>query len=318
MQSLPIIIDTDISLGTPGAEIDDGAAIISLCNSPEVDLRGVCLVHGNVSLEEAAHNARRLLSYLKRNDVPLALGSAQALKEDSGFQQFWTEWKQERFGETPSWQPETQQKQNPSALEMMTQLLNTSAQKVTLLAIGPLTNIAELITKHPELRENVQEIVSMGGTFSSQGSAEFNIRCDPEAAQIVFQSGWPMRVLGLEITRQMLFTRAHFRDLADQHQDNPALQLLNTQAQRWIKTVEENDWEIGGCSLHDAVAAMALLDESLFIFQPARIEIETDFDMQRGATRITALQSGQQSNLSVSSKVNVEACHRLIMDRLVL
>ncbi len=126
----------------------------------------------------------------------------------------------------------------------------------------------------------------MGGSFSGQSAApEFNIHCDPAAAEIVLQAGWPVTLLGLEVTRQAIFSRAEFAAIKDAH---PAAALLKNQAAGWIARVEAMGWEKDGCALHDAAAAAYILDKSLFKASKAEVSVSTDSGPDWGVTSIHA------------------------------
>ena len=297
---LLIALDTDISLGTPGAEMDDGAALIALLKSG-VDIRCAGSVHGNVQTSEATHNLRRLLSYLGRENIPVGRGSELPLVQDpSWFTPF-----QARYGPTPPWPDEPQL---PAAAQLLIDTIRAHPGEVTVLALGPLTNLALAVRLAPDIITSVYEVVCMGGSFGDSDNPEFNARSDPEAAHIVYNAGWPLRLTGGEITCLVHFERERFAKLPD---DDPALQLLKQQAPGWIDTVEEQDWDQGGCALHDAVAVAALLDETLFEFAPATVTVELREEERRGATKIEQV-AADEANARVAVEVDVERCRDFI------
>ena len=151
----------------------------------------------------------------------------------------------------------------------------------------------------------------MGGSLDSSQEAEFNIRNDPEAAEIVLQAGWPIRMLGLEITRQMLFTPEDFAEL---NSKEPSLALLQEQAAQWTPIVEAQGWETGGCSLHDAVAVAAVFEPSLFEFVPVGVEVIVDKQDVRGAVKVNKDING--SHIQMAVDVDVAACHAWIKRKL--
>ncbi len=309
-----VYVDTDLSLGTPGAEIDDGAALIALLSSAKVDVQAVGTVFGNASLENVLINTSRLLSFLGR-DIPLGMGAAMPLQEDPGL---FDEWKS-GYGRTPPWELPRQQ---PAAADLLVEVARSAPGPVTLLCLGPLTNIAAAVTTAPDIAGRA-EVIAMGGSFSgaafssAEGQAmeqeegpapaEFNARCDPEALDIVLKAGWPVRLFGLETTRRVHFTREDFHALPSTH---PAVELLRQQAPGWIDRVEEQGWEQGGCSLHDAVAAAYLLDSSLFRFQPVAVHVELKDLFRRGQTTITASDSRR---IQAAVDVDAERCSHMIL-----
>jgi len=173
-----------------------------------------------------------------------------------------------------------------------------------------MTNIADALTKSPEITGLVKEVVVMGGSFLDRESPpEFNLRCDPEAANVVLNAGWPLVIFGLEVTRKVLFTREMFHSLKSSH---PAVQLLKSSADRWIDRVERIGWESGGCSLHDAVAAAYIIDPSLFntILTPL-VKINLKDGPKKGSTTIVQ-SSNEKMKIRVAVDVDASSCRDLI------
>jgi pyrimidine-specific ribonucleoside hydrolase len=195
MPPLPLVIDTD-----PG--IDDALAVLLALASPEVDLRLVTTVHGNVELERTTDNALRVLHLAGRADVPVAAGAAGSLVHPQA----------ERAGHVhgtaglggvqlpPSPAPVDRR----PAVVALAEVLMTSPTPVTVAAIGPLTNIALLLHVFPEAAARIGRLVVMGGSAARGGNvtaaAEFNVWADPEAAQVVFGSTLPTVMVGLDVT----------------------------------------------------------------------------------------------------------------------
>lgn len=308
----PVFVDTDISLGTPGAEIDDGAAIIVLCNSPEVEIRGISLVFGNVLVDLAHKNVCRLLSLLGREDIPVAPGVAKSLVEDVAWSEEQAIWQSANHLPTPDWQVEKSEIQGP---DLLINTIRSAPGEITVLALGPLTNLAIALDRAPDIEKSVRQIIAMGGSFGkSPASAEFNIRNDPEAARRVLQANWPIRLLGLEITHQVLFTRADFNSLDS---TRPYLALLKGQAGQRIPLVEKMGWESGGCCLHDAIAVATLLDEEIAEYIGTSLDVETQPGARRGVTVFLPEESNQSAGRKmVAVSLNVTRCHSLIMDRM--
>ncbi|WP_420629262.1 nucleoside hydrolase [Candidatus Leptofilum sp.] len=299
-----IIFDTDMSLGTPGAEIDDGAALIFLLRAMGERVTAVTITHGNTNLENVLHNSRHLLTYLGREDLPLGRGAAQGIIEEKAWFADW----QAGYGRTPPW---PDQSPLPLAANLIIETVRANPGQVTLIAVGPLTNLALAVRLAPDIVPLVRQVVTMGGSLADKPTPEFNARCDPEAAHIVLNAGWPLRLIGLEITSQVPFSRAAFARLPD---DDPALKLLKTQADGWIDRVESMGWGNNDCSLHDALAVAAVLDESLFEWQETAVSVTLHPQNQRGITRAVP----QKGNL-VETAVSVDAdrCRDLIWSYLV-
>lgn len=187
-----VIIDTD-----PG--IDDAVAIAIAAFSDELDIKLITTVAGNVSLDLVTENALKLMTFFGK-DIPVAKGAgapfiktletASNVHGESGMDGY-------DFGE-----PDRTLLLKEHAVNAMRSVILNSRQKVTLMPIAPLTNIALLLTMYPEVRDNIEQIVFMGGSLTRGNKgvmSEFNIDLDPEAAKIVFKSGLPMVMAGLDM-----------------------------------------------------------------------------------------------------------------------
>lgn len=298
MDKLLIYIDTDLSLGTPGAEIDDGAALLMLLRNPAVEIAGIGSVFGNVPVEDASRNLARLLKMTGRTDIPLAQGAAETLEGDMGWFRSW----QAGYGATLPF--EGYEEPRESSADMLVRLANTYPEQLSVIAIGPSTNLALALEKDPEIAYKVKQVVAMGGSFGSQPQApEFNVHCDPSAARRICAADWPLTLLGLDITRQAAFSRAKFAALPG---SDPLLSLLKNQAKGWITRVESMGWEKGGCSLHDAVAAACLLQPDLFSYVPVEVEISDGSRLPIGTTLINPVPRSQGSTTRVVGTVKAK------------
>ncbi len=300
-----LVVDTDVSLGTPGAEIDDGAALLVLAGRYTGSVQAVTTTFGNVHTELAVQNTHRILAYLDRTDWPVFPGASLPLIQDSGWLADWYS----RYGTTPEW-PTPAAKRH--AVTAIIERVRASPGEITLLALGPLTNLALAVRIAPDIAPLVREVVAMGGSFAHRETPEFNFRCDPEAAHIVMTAPWPVRLLGLDITSQVIFSRHDLESLAS---STEAHRLLKHQAARWIDTVEEQGWAAGGCALHDALAVAAVCDNSLFEFVGASVEVELNQPHQRGLTRVRR-SPGLAARVQVAAQVEEERCRRWILNAL--
>lgn len=297
-----IYVDTDVGLGTPGAEIDDATALIMLFTSKELRLAGAGSVYGNVPCPDAMINLSRLCSFCKRDDVPLGRGANLPLLEGPDW---FAEWQANYKPTLPFPVPESL----PTSAQLMIDLVKAHPGEITLLSIGPMTNLALAARLQPDFIPLVKEVVVMGGSYDSDTDLpEFNIRSDPEAAHIVLTAGWKTTLLGLNITRRMVFTRKEFTDLNGTH---PATRLLKEMAPAWIDRMEEMDWENGGCALHDAVAVAYILDKSLFKYKDIDVCVELRDKISRGVTRFSDAEPAHH-HASVVVDVDVQRCHDLI------
>lgn len=276
MDRILLYVDTDVSLGTPGAEIDDGAALIFLLRHLAVEVVGASSVFGNAPLADTTRNLDRLLTWLGAESVPQGVGAARPLVADMDWFEEW----RSGYGTTLSWTP---RQDSPPAALLLIETLRAHPGQVSVLALGPLTNLALALRLAPDIVPLARRVIVMGGSFTAEHSApEFNMRCDPEAAQIVLSAGWPVQLLGLEVTRRVHFSRS---ELASLPRDHPALSLLSDQASGWIDRVERMGWEQGGCALHDAVSAACLVALELFTFVETAVEVELADQDSRGLTR---------------------------------
>lgn len=297
-----VYVDTDVGLGTPGAEMDDGAALIFLLRHPEIEVVSAGSVFGNVPVQDADSNLDRLLTWMNGEHIPRGLGAETPLIEGTAWFASW----QSEYGRTLPWST------SPAAClaaNLIIDTIHTYPKQISILALGPLTNLALAIRLDPSIIALAREVIVMGGSFNVQNpTPEFNVRCDPEAAQMVFSSGWDLHILGLDITRRIHFSRRDFFSLPNGH---PAVDLLRTQAPGWIDRVEKMGWEQDGCSLHDAVAAAYLVDETLFHIEQTNVEVELVDQNLRGLTRFTATSETQQI-VNVITGLDIVKCRDLI------
>jgi len=306
MQKKLVYVDTDVSLGMPGAEIDDGAALIFLLRNPDVEVIGAGSVFGNVPLQDAALNLDRLLTWLNAESVPIALGAAQPILADMAWFQDW----QSAYGRTLPW---TLRPVNLLAANLIIHLVETYPNELSLLSLGPMTNLALAVRLQPEIIPRTHQVIVMGGSFNEQNSSpEFNARCDPEAAQIVFNAGWTVHTLGLDVTRRVHFSRREFSSLPNA---NPAVELLRTQAPGWIDRMEAMGWDQDGCALHDAVAAAYLVNDKIFQTHDTCVEVELFDPNLRGVTRFSST-AKDGLIVQVITDVDTEKCHDLIWSHL--
>ena len=301
-----VYVDTDVGLGTPGAEIDDGAALIFLLRNQLIDIVGAGSIFGNVPVHDAALNLERLLTWLGGEDIPLGLGAEKALIGDNAWFESW----QSAYGKTLPWNP------RPAAYlaaNLIIHSIRSNPGQVSILSLGPMTNLALAIRLDPAIIPLTREVIVMGGSFNRQNpEPEFNVRCDPEAAQIVFSSGWNVHILGLDITRRIHFSRRDFSSLSD---GNPAVELLRTQAPSWIDRMEEMGWEQDGCALHDAVAAAYLVDDTIFQIETTNVEIELANPNSRGVTQFSRT-TENHSVANVITRLDIAKCRELIWSHL--
>lgn len=197
MNKRKIIIDCD-----PG--IDDSLAIMLALTSPEIEVLGITIVCGNSPVEMGFENAKKILKQMNRLDVPVYMGEPRPLKRDyvNALDTHGADGLGESFlPEVPGYQQEI------GAVDFLSKAL--IKEKVSVIALGPMTNLARLIQKAPAAFDQIEELVSMGGSFKSHGNcspvAEYNYWCDPDAAALVYdtlhQNGKMIHMIGLDVTR---------------------------------------------------------------------------------------------------------------------
>ncbi|MGH8911499.1 MAG: nucleoside hydrolase, partial [Acidimicrobiia bacterium] len=207
--SIPVLIDCD-----PGH--DDAIAILLALASPELELLGITTVAGNTTLPKTTRNALKVLELTGRTDLPVAAGAERPLVRELVVAE-------NVHGESGLDGPRLPEPQlRPVALhavDFLAEQILGCADPVTLVPIGPLTNVALLIIRYPKVVSNLARIVSMGGAIgvgNTTPAAEFNIYVDPEAAHRVYRSGVPVTMIGLDVTHQALLNREHAGRLRSQ------------------------------------------------------------------------------------------------------
>ena len=269
----PIILDVD-----PGH--DDAVAIMLACGARGLDLLAVTTVAGNVPLEKTTHNALRVLSLIGRPDVPVAAGASSPLHRP-------LHTAENIHGESgldgpeipdPSFEPAER-----GAVELIADAVRDSPEPVTLVPVGPLTNIALFLREHPELKERVARIYLMGGSIglgNTTPAAEFNVYVDPEAAREVFESGLPITMIGLDVTHRAGAgppERERLRSLG--HHGGVVAGLLE-----FFGATYERIYGFDAPPLHDAVAVAAVLEPALLVTRPMRVDVECESELTRGET----------------------------------
>src|SRR5580765_5197665 len=205
-----IIFDTD-----PGT--DDALALMLALNSPELDVRAITVVPGNVTAEMGLENALRMVSLANRCDIPIAAGAKHPLFQKLITAEFW----HGKNGLANIELPPSKCKVDPRfGPDLIIELVHASPHEITLVPVGPLTNIALAIAKDPSIVPLVKEVIIMGGSITGgnvNATAEANIYNDPEAAQIVFQAGWPLTMGGLEVGDKTLLAQKYLDQLGQTH-----------------------------------------------------------------------------------------------------
>jgi inosine-uridine nucleoside N-ribohydrolase len=268
-----IILDVD-----PG--IDDAMAILLALHSPELRVEAITTVSGNVMVDLGTENALKLLELAGRPDVPVARGAKYPLLKKPTTALIHGE---NGLGEVelpaPSKPPDPRH-----AADLLIDIVSANPGEITLIMVGPLTNLALALSKVPDIRHAIPAIILMGGSISRGNVtpvAEFNISTDAEAAKIVFDSGIPITMVDLEATAQAMLTRAHLVDL---HKGaSPIAVAAAAMLEHYL--VFEESIGMPGAPLHDPLAVGLAIDKGFATrMQPMRIDIETKGEFTYGQT----------------------------------
>ena len=272
MQKIPVVLD-----GDPGH--DDAIAWVLANASPMLAIKAVTSVCGNQTIEKTTYNAGRIMTLIGL-DVPLAAGRVKPLVADPII----APTVHGQSGLDGPALPEPKQKPaDIDACTLMAQVIEESEEPVVLIPTGPLTNVAALLLLYPQLKPKIKHIYMMGGGIAYGNwtcAAEFNILVDPEAADVVFQSGLPITMAGLDVTEKALVFPEDFERI--RALGNPVAKVVA----EWLDFFYGFHRSLGypGAPVHDAVAVAALVRPELMTFQEMYVEIETTGDYCRGAT----------------------------------
>jgi inosine-uridine nucleoside N-ribohydrolase len=304
--SSPIIIDCD-----PGH--DDAIALMLAAASPEVDLLGVTTVAGNQTVEKTTANALRVLDLVGRSDVPVAMGAGHPLVRKRSVAAH-------VHGESGLDGPELPEPSrgpaDETAVGFLARWIREVEGKVTLVPVGPLTNIALLLALEPDARP--ERIVLMGGAIGEGNrtpAAEFNIWADPEAARRVFESGIDVTMMGLDVTHRALVTEADADTIrAVGNVGRVAAELLDFY-RVWHRASYP---DLAGSPLHDPVAVAHVIAPGLVTTRPAYIEVDCGWEQGRGRTNVDwrGRLDGHPPNATVGLDIDRDAFVALITERL--
>jgi inosine-uridine nucleoside N-ribohydrolase len=268
-----IIFDTD-----PGT--DDALALMLALNSPELDVRAITVVPGNVTAAMGLENALRMVSLANRCDIPVARGAQHPLFQKLITAEFWHGKNGLANIELPPSKCKVDSRFGP---DVIIQLVHASPHEITLVLVGPLTNIALAVEKDPSIVPLVKEVILMGGSISGgnvNAAAEANIYNDPEAAQIVFQAGWPLTMVGLEVGDKALVTHKYLDQLGQTHGQ------INDFIYSVLKFLVDLSATFGvpGAPMYDPSAVAVAVDSTLVKVEEMHVDVETRGEFTRGET----------------------------------
>ena len=271
---LPMILDTD-----PG--IDDAMAIAYACAHPELELLGLTTVFGNVSVKQATRNALAVLENFEQGQIPVAEGAAVPLVQKPFPHPYFV------HGDDGMGNIDLADAKAPasklSAAEFIVEQSLARPGEISLVAVGPLTNIAEALRLDPELPSRIKQLVVMGGTVDEPGNvspvAEANFLGDPHAADEVFGADWPASIVGLDVTHKVMLFDSELEHLS--RHSKIYGDLLYRSSRFYVNFYSTSGAAQGmaepGCAMHDATAMVYLLRPELFttVAGPVRVASDT-------------------------------------------
>jgi len=297
--SVPIVIDCD-----PGH--DDAIAILLALASPEVELRAVTTVAGNQTLDKTTRNALKVLELAGRTDIPVAAGADAPLRRP-------LRTAAHVHGESGLDGPDLPEPQtrpvDAHAVDLLAEVL---VPGVVLVPTGPLTNVALLLARG--VRPDA--IVWMGGAIAEGNitpAAEFNAFVDPEAAAMVFASGIPITMVGLDVTHRALFTREH----ADRLRAAGRVGRVVAELSDFFQLFHEQRYGMKGSPVHDAMAVAAVIDPTLVGTLPCYVGVETASELCDGRTVVDRWHvTDEPANADVGIDVDAERFLELLVERI--
>jgi inosine-uridine nucleoside N-ribohydrolase len=281
-----VIIDTD-----PGT--DDAMAIILALNSPELKVEALTVVPGNVDGRQGLENALKIISLAGRCDVPVAGGAQHPLNQKLITAQFW----HGKNGLADVELPASKCKADPRfGPDLIIEMIHKYPHEITLIPVGPLTNIALAVSKDPGIASLVKDVVIMGGSITGgnvNGAAEANIYGDPEAAQIVFNAGWIVTMVGSDVGERTLITRKYLAELQSSH--GPQSDFIAKIADFYLTRSEKSGYS--GAAMYDPLAVGIALDPTLGTLKEMHVDVETKGEFTRGETAANRMGSNENNVL---------------------
>lgn len=303
--ALPVVLDCD-----PGH--DDAVAILLAVASPQVDLRAVTTTFGNCRVEDATRNALRVLTLVDALDVPVAAGASGPLVGEAALGTY----VHGVSGLDGPAMPEPGAPARPEgAIAVLEDVITSSADKVTVVATGPITNVATLLRERPGIVEGIREVVFMGGSTERGNhtpTAEFNTYADPEALDVVLRSGLPVRMVGLNLTHQALATpQVVERMLAV---DTPVGRTCG-EWMGFFGSSYRTLWEFEAPPVHDPCTIAALVRPELLTWREAFVAVELEGRWTRGTTVVDLHHRYSDApNAQVAMSLDVDGFWDLVLE----
>jgi purine nucleosidase len=309
-----LILDTDLAMGAPGSDVDDGFALALALDLPDQQVELITTVNGNTDVDTSTLLTLDLLERLGRRDIPVVKGARSPLLQpvhDHPARNQVAGVRERLAALSPS---------PGRAATAIVDHVMANPGEITLVAIGPLTNVAVALALEPALTSAVKEIVVMGGVFlrtTQQLSmpGEFNIWVDPEAAAIVLNSGAPIRFIGLDVTLDVQLSRGD----ADRLQDTgrPFASYAGRCAHAWIDYLGSAypGQHLLSAPMHDALAVAVISEPNLVTWRPALVRVETASRLTRGVTVADLLteHNSAEPNCRIATEVDSAAFMELFL-----
>ena len=301
---IPIVFDCD-----PGH--DDAIALLLALASPELDVLGVTTTFGNQTLEKTTANAIRVLELVGRTDVPVAAGSAGPLVRELVVAAH-------VHGESgldgPTLPPPTGAPASDDAVAFLARVIASSPTPVTLVPVGPLTNVSRYLDAHGG--DGIERIVLMGGAIAEGNmtpAAEFNIWADPEAAARVFHSGLDVTMVGLDVTHKALATTEHQRQL----RAAGSVGIFVAELVDFFSRYHQQTYGWNGAPIHDAVAIAQVIRPALVGTRLRNVEVEVESELCRGRTVVDLWNRTERPpNVHVAVELDAEGFFDLLVERI--
>ena len=282
-ERIPIIFDTDFVM----PPYDDSMALILALQSPELEMLGITTVAGNDSVERATSDVLRMLEIAGREDVPVHVGANMPLvheKSDFAVREYGNWYSDEPPPEPPGGFA-TKTAEDQSATDFIVDTVMSRPGEVTLVAIGPLTNIAQAIRARPGFAENVKRLVIMGGAVALlpdgagniTPNAEYNFWIDPEAAYTTLRSGIPIDLSPLNVSRKSALTKEWYEKMVAV--ETPLTRLLRDTLGRRFDVEPDRSWY-----MYDQIAVASLIDPSLVTTEDLYVDVNIDHGISYGVS----------------------------------
>jgi inosine-uridine nucleoside N-ribohydrolase len=281
-------------------------ALMLALHSPELEVRAITVVPGNVTAAQGLENALRLVSLANRCDIPIARGAQHPLFQKLITAEFWHGQNGLANIELP---PSKCKVDARFAPDLIIQMVHAAPHEITLVPVGPLTNIALAVLKDPSIVPLVQEVILMGGSISGgnvNASAEANIYNDPEAAQIVFQAGWPLTMVGLDVGDQTLLSQKQLQQLRATH--GPVNDFIYAVANYLVNLSAK--FGFAGAPMYDPLAVGVTIDPALVKAPEMHVDVETRGEFTRGET-VANRRGAVERNVSHGDRYVIEGVDKV-------